>query len=104
MGITNSINRALPKTNNAKEMLNFVEECSQTTHKSLARTLMSTLTTKKFSGSQNMHEHLVEMTNLSTRLKSLGIEVDESFLVQFIQNSLPSEYGPFHINFNSMKD
>jgi len=26
------------------------------------------------------------------------------FLVQFILNSLPSEYGPFQVNYNTMKD
>ena len=61
-------------------MLNFEEEHFQIADKSLSRTLMSTLTTMKFDGSRSMHEHVIEMTNLSTKLKSLGIEVDESFL------------------------
>ena len=65
---------------------------------------MSTLTTMKFDGSRTMHEHVIEMTNLSARLKSLGMEVDESFLVQFILNSLPSEHGSFQMNYNTMKD
>jgi len=30
--------------------------------------------------------------------------MDEGFLVQFILNSLPSEYGPFQMNYNTMKD
>lgn len=32
------------------------------------------------------------------------MEVDESFLVQFIFNSLASVYGPFQINYNTMKN
>ena len=51
-----------------------------------------------------MHEHVVEMTNIAARLKTLGMEVNEGFLVQFIINSLPPEYGPFHMNYNTMKD
>ena len=104
MSIANNIKTALPKTDNAKEMLKFVEERSQTADKSLAGTIMSTLTTMKFDGSRTMHEHVIEMTNLSVRLKSLAMEVDESFLVQFILNSLPSEYGSFQMNYNTMKD
>ena len=42
---------------------------------------MSTLTTMKFDGSRTMYEHVIEMTILSARLKSLGMEVDKSFLV-----------------------
>jgi len=48
----------------------------------------------KFDGSRTMHEHVIEMKNIASRLKSLGMTVDEG-LVQFILNSLPSEYGPF---------
>jgi len=81
-----------------------VEERSRTADKSLARTLMSTLTTMKFDGSCIMHEHIIEMTNITTRIKSLGMAVDENFLMQFIMNLLPSEYGPFQMNYNTMKD
>ena len=104
MSIVNNIKTTLLKTDNAKKMLKFVEERSQIADKSLAGTIMSTLTTMKFNGSRTMHEHVIEMTNLSIRLKSLGMEVDESFIVQFILNSLPSEYGPFQMNYNTMKD
>ena len=69
MSIANNIKAALPKTDNAKEMLKFVEERSQTADKSLVGTIMSTLITMKFDGSHTMHEHVIEMTNLSARLK-----------------------------------
>ncbi|KAG6530953.1 hypothetical protein ZIOFF_004722 [Zingiber officinale] len=104
MSIANNIKSALPKTESAKEFMEFVKERSQTADKSLAGTLMGTLTTMKFDGSRTMHEHVIEMTNIAARLKSLGMEVDENFLVQFIMNSLPSEYGPFQMNYNTMKD
>jgi len=41
-----------------------VEEQSQITDKSLAGTLMSTLTTMKFDGFHTMHEHVIEMKNI----------------------------------------
>ena len=104
MSIANNIKSALPKTKNAKEFMKFVEERSQKNDKYLAGTLMSTLTTMKFDGSRTMHEHVIEMTNIVARLQSLGMAVDENFLVQFILNSLPSEYGPFQMNYNTMKD
>jgi len=72
-----------------------VEERSQTTDKSLVGTLMSTLTTIKFDRSRTMHEHVIEIKNIAVRLKSLGMAVEEGFLVQFILNSLPFEYGSF---------
>nr|KYP59697.1 hypothetical protein KK1_015136 [Cajanus cajan] len=41
---------------------------------------MKTLTTMKFDGSRTMHEHVIEMTNIVTRLKSFGMVVNENFL------------------------
>ncbi|XP_047261183.1 uncharacterized protein LOC124894629, partial [Capsicum annuum] len=104
MNIAGNIKTTLPKTESAKELLKLVEESFQTADKSLAGTLMGTLTTMKFDGSRTIHEHVIEMTNIAARLKSLGIEVEQYFLVQFIINSLPSEYGPFQMNYNTMKD
>ena len=104
MSITNNIKSALPKIESAKKFMTFVEERSQTADKSLAETLMGTLTTMKFDGSRTMHKHVIEMTNIAVRLKFLGMNVDENFLVQFIINSLSFEYGPFQMNYNTMKD
>ncbi|XP_047257556.1 uncharacterized protein LOC124889631 [Capsicum annuum] len=104
MNIAGNIKTTLPKTKNAKEFLKLVEESFQTADKSLVGTLMGTLTTMKFDGSRTMHEHVIEMTNIAARLKSLGMKVEQNFLVQFIINSLPSEYGPFQMNYNTMKD
>ena len=58
----------------------------------------------KFDGSRTMYEHVVEMTNIAARLKTLGMTVNENFLVQFILNSLPSKYDLFQMNYNIMKD
>ena len=80
MSITSNIKVALPKIDNVKEFKKFVEERSQTVDKSFAETLMSTLTTMKFDSSRTMHEHVIEMTNIVARLKSLRMKVDESFL------------------------
>jgi len=66
--------------------------------------LVSTLTTMKFNGLRIMHEHVIEMTNITARLKILGMVVNENFLVHFILNSLPSEYGSFQMSYNTLKD
>jgi len=104
MSTTSNIKLVLSKTDNAKEFMKFMEERSQTADKFLVGTLMSTLTTMKFDGLCTMHEHVIKMTNIAARLKYLGMTVDEGFLMQFILNSLPSEYGLIQMNYNTMKD
>nr|KYP57117.1 hypothetical protein KK1_003374 [Cajanus cajan] len=102
MNVANNIKTTLPKTKSAKEFMDLVGEPSQTTDKSLVGTLMSTLTTMKFDSSCTRHDHVIEMTNIVVRLKSLGMAMNENFLVQFILNSLLIEYRPFQISYNTM--
>ena len=81
MSIAINIKSALPKIENAKEIMKFVEEQSQITNKSFAGTLMSTLTTMKFDGCCTIYEHIIGMINIAARLKFLRMEVDKNFLV-----------------------
>jgi len=48
-----------------------MEQCSQTTDKTLVGTLMSTLTIMKFDVFRTIHEHVIEMTNIAAKVKSL---------------------------------
>ena len=73
MTVADNIKISLPKIESAKKFMGLVEECSQTTDKSIVGTLMSILTTMKFDGSHTMYEHVIEMTNITARLKTLGI-------------------------------
>ena len=34
----------------------------------------------------------------------MGMEVNENFLMQFIINFLPSQYAPFQVGYNTIKD
>ena len=49
-------------------------------------------------------EHIMEMRDVVAKLKSLKVEIFELFLVHFILNSLPSEYAPFKISYNTHKE
>ncbi|XP_057975252.1 uncharacterized protein LOC131162662 [Malania oleifera] len=104
MCIKNNIKSTLPQLENAKEYLKVVEDWFRLADKSLAGRLMAALITMKFDGSRGMNEHVLDMTNLAARLNLVGMNVDESFLVQFILNSLPPQYGPFQINYNIIKE
>ena len=104
MIVVDSIKTTLPKIESAKGFMGLVGEFSHSIDKSLPETLMSILITMKFDDSRTMHQHVIEITNIATRFKTLRMTVNENFLVQFILNSLPSEYGPFQMSYNTMKD
>ena len=105
MTITNNT-KSIKKTEDAKEFMKSVEKCSQlgSVDKSLGGTLIHTLATIKFDGSHTIHEHIFEMTNLEARLKTIVMKANENCMVMFILNSLPSKYGPFYMNYNTLKD
>lgn len=106
MTMAESIKPSMPKTDNAREFMHKIKECSQSdlADKSIVGSLMSQLTTKKFDWSQPIHDHVTHMSNLAARLKTMGMDVNETFLVQFIINSLPVEFGQFQVNYNTIKD
>ncbi|GAV80450.1 UBN2_2 domain-containing protein, partial [Cephalotus follicularis] len=91
MTVANNIKSTIPVTDNATKFMQYVKNLSQSesADKSRAGTLMGALTTIKYDGSRTMHEHVTEMANIAARLRSMGMKMDESFLVQFIINSLP---------------
>ena len=44
------------------------------------------------------------MRDIAAQLKTLEVEMFNSFLVHFILNTLPQQYGPFKISYNTHKD
>jgi len=81
MTVANDIKITLPKIDSAKEFMRLVGEYSQIANKSLVGTLMRILITMKFDGSRIMHEHVIKMTNIIVRLKTLRMTMNEYFLV-----------------------
>ena len=53
---------------------------------------------------KGVREYIMKMQDISAQLKKLEIDMSESFLVHFILNTLPHEYGPFKISYNTHKN
>ncbi|KAL1540849.1 hypothetical protein AAHA92_25141 [Salvia divinorum] len=94
MSIADNIKASLPATDVAKEYLQNVEDRFKTADKSLAGKLMKDLMSMRYDGSRT----------IASKLGKLGLPVDEGFLVQFILTSLPPQYGPFQIHYNTIRD
>ncbi|RVW95242.1 Retrovirus-related Pol polyprotein from transposon TNT 1-94 [Vitis vinifera] len=46
----------------------------------------------------------MKMSDMASQLKGMDMAISEGFLVHFIMTSLPSQFGPFKINYNTQKD
>ena len=96
MTIANNIKTSLPQTEDATKILASIHDCFNT--------LMVELTIMKYDGSKGVQQHIFDMTEKAAKLNSLRIHVSHSFLVQFILNSLLSQFGLFKIHYNTNKD
>ena len=56
----------------------------------------------KYDGQKGIQQHILNMTEKAAKLKALGMGI--SFLVQFVLNSLPSQFAPFKIHYNTNRD
>ncbi|GAB2270880.1 hypothetical protein Dimus_038883 [Dionaea muscipula] len=84
MTMAESVKPSMPKTENAREFMRKIKECSQSdlADKSIVGSLMNELTTKKFDWSQPIHDHVTHMSNLAAKLKTMGMKELKAMLIQ----------------------
>ncbi|KAK2971344.1 hypothetical protein RJ640_016808 [Escallonia rubra] len=102
--ITTVIRGAIPDSDNAKLYLAHIEEQFQGSSKAHVTTLITKMVTLKYSGCNGVREHILRMNDMASQLKGLDMEIAEGFLVHFIMTSLPAQFGPFKINYNTQKE
>ncbi|GJY51525.1 UBN2_2 domain-containing protein [Tanacetum coccineum] len=102
--ISIAIRGAIPDSENAKEFLKSVEEQFKGSSKANASTLILKMLTTKYDGLSGVREHIMMMNDMASKLKGMDMEISEGFLVHFIMTSLPAQFGPFKINYNTQKE
>lgn len=102
--ISVAIRGAIPESESAKEFLTFVEEQFKGSSKAHASTLILKMLTSKYDGISGVREHIMMMSDMASKLKGMDMEISEGFLVHFIMTSLPAQFGPFKINYNTQKE
>jgi hypothetical protein len=51
-----------------------------------------------------VRDHILQMNNMTTRLKRMDFAVKDGFLIYLIFNSLPMEFDTFELNYISMNE
>ena len=90
--LNKNIRSSIPECNKVKDFMKAIEELFIRSDKALASILMKRFSSKTFDYSKNVREHIMEMRDMVAQLKSLEVEIFESFLVHFILNSPPSVF------------
>ncbi|CAH9124977.1 unnamed protein product [Cuscuta epithymum] len=102
--ISVAIRGAIPDSDNAKTYMDSVEEQFKGTSKAHASTLILKMLTTKYNGTSGVREHIMMMSDMANKLKGMDMEISEGFLVHFIMTSLPTQFGPFKINYNTQRE
>ena len=89
LSIGSNVKPSQPKTENAKEFVAEIKKCTVTdiVDKSVVATLINDLSTRVYTISQSMEEHITHMVNTYNRLKSLDMDLGERVLVEFLLKS-----------------
>ncbi|XP_052194733.1 uncharacterized protein LOC127802762 [Diospyros lotus] len=102
--ISASIRGSILECKTVNELLKAIDEQFESSDKALASTLMTKLSSMRLTGIKGVREHIMKMRDIAAQLKSLEVTMSDSFLVHFILNSLPQQYGPFKISYNTHKN
>ena len=87
-----------------KDLLKALDEQFTSSEKVNAMTLIMKLTSQRLTSVRGVRDHIMKMRDIVAQLKNLEVEITESFLVYFILNTLPFQYGPFKISYNTHKE
>ncbi|KAL0354343.1 UNVERIFIED_CONTAM: hypothetical protein Sangu_1015600 [Sesamum angustifolium] len=99
-----SIRGSVDQHNNARELQKAIDDQFVSSDKALASTLIMRFTSQKLAGLNGVRENITQMRDIATQLKSLEVDMFGSFLVHYILNTLPPQYAPFKISYNTHKD
>ena len=101
--IIDTIRGAISDTQTAREYLAKIKEQFKGSSKAYATTLIKRLVGERYDATGSLREHIMKKCHMDSKLKSMEMEISDGFLVHFIMSSLPQEFSPFVINYNSMK-
>ena len=89
---------------NAKDFLTEIEKRFIKSDKAEISLLLSSFTSKRYSGKGNIREYIMEMSHIVSKLKTLKIEISEDILLHIILNSLPNAFDPFMVSYNCQRE
>ena len=102
--ISTSIRGSVEQIDKVKPLFKAIDEQFVTSDKALASTSIMRFSSSKLTGIRRVCDHIMRMRDISAQLKTLKVNTSETFLVHFLLNTLPQQYSPFKISYNTHKD
>ncbi|KAL9675131.1 hypothetical protein QQ045_003332 [Rhodiola kirilowii] len=107
------IHRGIPKVfkgivsdeiSSAKDYLAEFEKRFVENDKVKRSEFLANLISMKYSAKGHVREHVMEISQLASKLKALKLKLSENLLVHLVLISLPLEYSQFRISYNYQRE
>ncbi|XP_068644657.1 uncharacterized protein [Aristolochia californica] len=95
---------SMTECKSAKMFQEKIEQYFAKNEKSEASSLLAKLVLMKYKGKGNIREYIMEMSHLTSKLKSLKLELSEDLLMHLVLISLHTHFGQFKVSYNTQKD
>ena len=102
--MSEAVKGGIPDAVFARDFYNNIQEKYKVSDKAETGNLMSSLTTMKFDGIGSIREYIMKGIECAAKLKNLGVNIDDAFLVHLVLNSLPQQYSQLQCNYNTQKE
>ena len=102
--ISAGIRGSVEQIDKVKPLLKAIDEQFETSDKALASTLIIQFSSTKLTEIRGVRDHTMRMRDIAAQLKSLEVTMSDTFLVHYILNTLPQQYSPSKISYNTHKD
>eukprot|EP00253_Pinus_taeda_P032487 PITA_32487 len=102
--ISTGIRGSVDQREKVRDLLKAIDDQFITSDKALASTLIMEFSSLRLTSVNCVREHIMQMRDTMAQLKKLEVEISNSFLVHYILNTLPHQYGPFKISYNTHKN
>jgi len=76
-----------------RHLLKVIDDRFITSYKALASILIMKFSSFRLTSVKGVYEYIMQMQDISAQLKKLEVDMSESFLIHFILNIVPPEYG-----------
>ena len=87
--ISTNIRGSVEKHTDVQALLKSIDDQFSTLDKALANTLIMKFSSLRLTNVKGVREHIMEMRDIAAQLKTLEVDMSDTFLVHYILNTLP---------------
>ncbi|XP_031120920.1 uncharacterized protein LOC116024159 [Ipomoea triloba] len=101
--ISREIRGSIEEIQKTKPLLKAIDDQFVDSKKSSASTLIMRFINLRLTTVKGTRKHIMQVRDIAAQLKKLEIILPDTFVVHFALNTLPQEYSPFKISYNTHK-